>query len=457
MSIFSIDSQWFRTSGGQGLVAGSPLTQFKVTAKGSKILDALEANLDLPSGHEPLTRRLLAKGAIHPTSAKPININEITIVIPTFISHPFQLSRLQKLVSNFKGARIIVVDDCSLLPFSLDDASVIRHETNSGPGVARNTGLSLVQTPFVAFVDDDVAIGIDKILYLAGVIKDFDIHLIAPRIQSTPGVSSLDNYEHYRSALDLGSKPAVVNPTSRVSYVPTAVLVATVDSMRALNGFDLTMRIGEDVDLIWRAINQQLVVRYIPTVTAQHLVRGSVKAFIKQRFQYGSSAADLDRRHRLRASPLRTHLFLLVPPVLVLGGFFIPSIGALALSYLWFGFSLKSTTLAVGQRLKVVTIAMWATAQLFATATARTWWPLFALLSIFSTQVAFLFLLCVLLLPIIALIRDRPRRLFSFVGLYILDNFSYGAGLWVGAIRERSLRCLLPVLTLSARRLRSQG
>ena len=45
------DDQWFRSKNGNGVLAGSPLTYFGVTDAGSKILDAIETNSELPQNH----------------------------------------------------------------------------------------------------------------------------------------------------------------------------------------------------------------------------------------------------------------------------------------------------------------------------------------------------------------------------------------------------------------------
>jgi mycofactocin system glycosyltransferase len=457
---FSCDSQWFRTS--NGVVAGSPLTQFRVTASGSTILDALEQGIPLPIGHEPLTARLLAKGAIHPTVGAPISPTQITVVIPTFITQQHQLTRLHTLVKQFTDIAVIVVDDASPQAYdqgallSLDNVTVIRHDTNAGPGSARNSGLLHVNTPYVAFIDDDVCVAAHDVVSLAGFLTD-DVDIVAPRVMSAPLDGSLADYERYHSPLDLGDVPAVVHPTSRVSYIPSAVLVARVEALRAVNGFDETMRVGEDVDLIWRAIKNKFIIRYVPTVTAIHLPRRTLKDFLRQRFQYGSSAARLDSRHRQHAAPLRTHVVLLLAPVLALCGYFFYFPIALLVTYLWFVFSLRSTQLKVQQRLRVITIGQWATTRLFTTAVARAWWPLVAVLAVFVPRISLLLSLCVIAPPLIELVFKRPRYPSTYVALYILDNFSYGCGLWVGALREKSLRALLPVLTVSSRRLRSQG
>lgn len=457
MTTFTTDTQWFRMSDGLGVVAGSPLTQFRVTRAGAAILDALEHGAALPHGHEPLTSRLLAKGAIHPIHPEPLRSDEITVVIPTYITTTNQLTRLQALVTQLQNVAVVVVDDASPHPFNIDNATVIRQESNTGPGGARNTGLTHVHTPYVAFVDDDVTVAAENLLALGGFLAHSDTHFVAPRVMSASTDGSLADYERYHSPLDLGNTPAVVHPLSRVSYVPTAVLVARVDALNNLNGFDASMRTGEDVDLIWRALENNMMVRYAPTVTVSHLPRTQVKNFLRQRFGYGSSAADLEKRHPRLVAPLRTHVLLLLAPALALTGFLLPFVASLVVAYLWFLFSLRTTQLGFRERIRVISIGQWATTRLFVRAVVRPWWPLFAIASGFSHRISLMFSLCVLAPPLIELLVKRPRYPSTFVAFSILDNFSYGLGLWAGAIRQKSARCLLPALTVSSRRLRSQG
>jgi hypothetical protein len=48
--------------------------------------------------------------------------------------------------------------------------------------------------------------------------------------------------------------------------------------------------------------------------------------------------------------------------------------------------------------------------------------------------------------------RKRPDNIAAYAVLRVLDNLAYGAGVWAGAFRTRSLRCLLPRLSLVQRR-----
>ena len=84
----------------------------------------------------------------------------VTVVIPT----KDRPRLLQETLSTVLGqqdveVRVVVVDDGGTLPYPglLDDARVRvhRNEVSRGVAAARNAGLDLVDTPWVAFVDDD--------------------------------------------------------------------------------------------------------------------------------------------------------------------------------------------------------------------------------------------------------------------------------------------------------------
>jgi len=302
---YTTDDQWFRSESGTGLLAGSPLTYFTVTDAGSKILDAIENKEALPAQHAALTNRLLAVGAIHPTYDTPADPAELTVVIPAFIQDAKTLERLQTLVNSLLGPRIIVVDDCSPTEFSIDGAEVIRLAENAGPAAARNAGLNITSSTFIAFVDDDTVVTSEQLCTLAAHLSDATVAAVAPRVSSCPGDSRIAEYETLHSPLDLGNNPAVVRPLSRVSYVPAAVLVARTSVIKEMHSFDSSMRLGEDVDLIWRLVEAGHIVRYDPSVVCHHNPRSTFGAFMHS-VTITREHCDADSCHR----PLdRFHLF----------------------------------------------------------------------------------------------------------------------------------------------------
>jgi GT2 family glycosyltransferase len=166
------------------------------------------------------------------------------------------------------------VDDGSRTPIE----GAVRRETSGGPGAARNTGLEHVETEFVAFLDSDAAPPADWIERLAGHFDDPTVAAVAPRVRA--------------KLLDMGDQPAEVRPGTPVPYVPTAAVIMRRSALPD-DPFDPKLRYGEDVDLIWRLIDQGWRVRYDPSVVVEHPDHD----VLKRRFLYGTSAAPLKQRH----------------------------------------------------------------------------------------------------------------------------------------------------------------
>ena len=57
------------------------------------------------------------------------------------------------------------------------------------------------------------------------------------------------------------------------------------------------MRVGEDVDLVWRLVAAGHRVRYDPNFHAHHDARGVLPAWVGRKFLYGTGGAALAARH----------------------------------------------------------------------------------------------------------------------------------------------------------------
>ena len=444
----SPDDQWFRSKNGNGVLAGSPLTYFGVTDAGSKILDAIETNSELPQNHAQLTDRLLATGAVHPVPSSPLALSDITVVVPAFISNTESHVHLEKLVASLVGLTIIIVDDASPHPVDINGAHVLRHDTNKGPAAARNTGIAAVTTTAVACVDADVMVTSTQIATLAAYVVDSRVGAVAPRITCVNDGTFTSEFESHHSPLDLGSIPALVRPMSRVSYLPATVLVLNVQSIRTVGGFDDSIRVGEDVDLIWRLIENGIDCRYVPSIECPHRPRSSMRKMLKQRYDYGTSAALLEKRHPRAASPLRAHALLLTMATTVLMGYLYSAIILVVQTMAYFVASLRRTTIPTRTRLQLALKAILSTTRLLARAIMRAWWPLFFLASFVSLRIGAMFTFSAFVPPLVGLMRNKPNHPIRYLVMRILEGLAYGTGVWVGAVRARSLRCLLPVITV---------
>ncbi len=447
-NMFVTDDQWFRSRKGNGVLAGSPLTYFGVTDAGSKILDAIETNSGLPQNHGQLTERLLATGAVHPVPNNTAAHSDITVVIPAFIVDVKSHAYLQELVAALVGLTIIIVDDASPHPIDIDGVRVIGHDTNRGPAAARNTGIAAVTTKVVACVDTDVMVTTEQLATLAAYIVDSQTGAVAPRITCVNDGTFIGEFESHHSPLDLGSVPALVRPMSRVSYLPATVLVCDVESLRAVGGFDDSIRMGEDVDLVWRFIENGIACRYVPTIECPHRTRQSMRKMLKQRYDYGTSAALLDARHPRAASPLRAHALLLTTAITVLMGYIYFAIIFVVPTMAYFVVSLRSTSIPIRTRTQLAWKALTSTTRLLARAIMRAWWPLFFIASLVSLRLGAMFTFSAFVPPIVGLMRNKPGHPIRYLVMRILEGMAYGTGVWAGALRARSLRCLLPVITV---------
>jgi mycofactocin system glycosyltransferase len=258
----------------------------------------------------------------------------------------------------------------------------------------------------------------------------------------------IDRYESTRSPLDLGGQPDRVRAGSRVSYVPSALVVCRVDVLREIGGFDPTMRVGEDVDLVWRLDEAGYRVRYEPTVVVHHRPRPSFDAWLRQRFEYGRSAAPLARRHRGALAPVRVSGWSAAAWCAALAGW--PIIGGLIAAITTALLARKLREVPDGRReaMRLAGLGHLFAGRSLASAITRAWWPLAAVAALVSKRCRRAVLLAALLPPVIDWTRgERPLSLPAYVGLRVLDDLAYGAGVANGVIIERTVDPWVPDLT----------
>jgi mycofactocin system glycosyltransferase len=439
-----LDSSYRRPGDGRTIIAGSPLRLFRVSDAALDGLRALERGEPVPTQLKALVERLVDAGAVHPVpatssaAASPGNgAGELTIVLPAR-DHPPRLRASR--------CRSIVVDDASVEPLSLHDVEVLRLDTNVGPGGARNAALSHVETPYVAFVDSDVDADEDDLLALVAHLVDPRVALVAPRVTGSSGDGVLERYEATRSPLALGTEPARVAPGTRVSFVPAAAIVCRTEAVRAVGGFDESLRYGEDVDLVWRLVAAGWRCRYEPSIVVRHRTRATLAAWTLQRERYGASAAPLAARHPGALAPVRMSGWSALTWAAIVGGAPAAGFGIGALTTL--ALIRKLRDVPAREAVRLAGLGHLYAGRLLVSTLLRAWWPIaFAAALVSHRARRILGALAVGLAVADRRAEGSSLDVLRYLALRRLDDVAYGAGVWLGAARHRTLEPLLPSFT----------
>ena len=446
-----LDPRTRRREGGTTLLGGSPLRQLRLSPRAHDLMGS--DRLVVRDGTTAaLAARLLDAGLAHPDLPIVDGADDVTVVVPVK-DRPAGLARLLAALRADPATRhlpVVVVDDGSAEPVAAPGARVVRHATARGPAAARNAGLGLVTTPLVAFLDSDCVPRPGWLARLRPHLADPRLAAVAPRIVALPGGerSWLTPYETAVSALDMGPHPAPVRPNSRVSYVPSAALLARRAALG--DGFDDTMRVAEDVDLGWRLAGAGWRVRYEPRATVAHEHPASTGEWLRRRAFYGTGAALLAARHGAAVAPLVLSPDTALAWALALIGRRpgrVAASGVLAVSTV----RLARRLARPGDPPPVVLAAALvgggalASGRSLARSATRHHWPL-ALAAAAVSRTARRRVLAAAVLDVV----DGwwPHRgevgLLCFAAARRLDDLAYGTGLWAGALRARDPRALLP-------------
>lgn len=446
--------------GGSVLLGGVPTKLLRLVPAAQAMLSngRLEVH-DAVSAQ--LARTLLDATVAHPRPSGGPSHRDVTVVVPVRDNMP----GLRRLVAALHNQRVVVVDDGSVTPVSRDDLSavhpavtVLHHPRSRGPAAARNTGLAACTTDFVAFLDSDVLPRRGWLEVLLGHFCDPTVALVAPRIIAMGGSDRLiGRYEAIRSSLDLGRREAPVVPYGRVSYVPSAAVICRTAVLRRLDGFDETMRCGEDVDLCWRLVDAGARLRYEPVALVEHDHRVTLGDWLARKAFYGRSGAPLSARHPEKIAPLSIPFGTLAAWLLATLGSIPGLLAALAAAGLAgrrVARSMRGPGVGRGDVALVTVRGLTAGGLQLASAICRPYWPLALIAASCSRHCRRVVVAAGLADGVIDWLRrigpdengHPPVNPVAYLFLKRLDDLAYGAGLWAGALRQHDPAALRPQL-----------
>lgn len=258
-------------------------------------------------------RTLVQQGLLHLVLPANSHVDDVDVVIPV----RDDAASLGALLASLVDLHVTIVDDGSLDPTAINEcaerfgASLVRLKENRGPAGARNAGALATTRPLLWFLDVDVQMDgpLDVLGRLQPQFDDPLVGAVAPRVRGGDGATVRDRFEQRFSPLDMGVRSALVVPGGAVPYVPSACLLVRRNCFGA--GFDDALRVGEDVDLVWRLHDRGWLVRYVADAVVTHRARATWRRWWTQRVDYGASSGELARRHGTRMAPFRADAWTL--------------------------------------------------------------------------------------------------------------------------------------------------
>ncbi len=373
----------------------------------------------------------------------------VSVVIPAMD----RIDSLDRTLASLNGSHnVTVVDDGSIDSAAVKsivashDARLIVHASNRGPAAARNTGSAATSAEFIAFLDSDCIAPPGWPASMLHYFADPAVAAVAPRVQpKSAGHSPIERYEAQRSSLDMGAFPGLVRPGSRLGFVPTAALIVRRSALGP--GFDEELRLGEDVDLVWRLTDAGWHVLYDPSVIIAHTTRARPRAWLMRRFEYGTSAAALSRRHPEKLAPARVSAWSLAALLLAATGrrrmcTVVAGSAAVALSR-----ELQALDRPKLLAARVVGQGLLADAAGIGQLLRREWWPVgaAALAASPRSRVARAFALY-MLAPIAweYAVQRPPLDPARYAALRLIDDAAYGTGVIASSVHGRTRVPLTP-------------
>ena len=445
---------------GDVVLGGSPWGVARLAPAASALLRRAAGAGTVPDG--PAERAaadlLVERGVLHPVvTPRP---SRVEVVVPAYGRPDLLDACLAALVASSPADEVTVVDDASpdddVAPVAgRHGVRYLRLPRNGGPAAARNAGVAAATGDVVAFVDADVTVPPGWLDALLPLFDDPRVGAVAPRVlPRSAGDGLLARHELARSALDMGARRELVRHGAPLGFLPSATLLVR---RAATTGFDEALRLGEDVDLVWRLLADGWHVRYEPTVRVHHEMRLVPAEWARRRFEYGTSAVALDVRHPGRLAPARLSGWNLAAAGLALAGR--PRAG---------GAVAAAATAALAYRLRqarvdpvlaprVVGMGLLADGAALGHALRREWWPLgwtalaasAAGASSGRRRLARAATAAMLVPVALEWVRNRPQvDPLRYALLRLAEDAAYGSGVLSSATRARSARVVVPEIRL---------
>jgi glycosyltransferase involved in cell wall biosynthesis len=196
-----------------------------------------------------------------------------TIVVPVYNAEATLATALESaLGQDYRPFEVVVVDDGSTdstaeVARSFPDIRYV-HQENAGPSASRNRGVKEAEGELVAFLDADDELPPSKLSVQVGYLLEH------PDVDCVLGRQEVDG--EGEGAPEWIGRDSVHGD---FAGVPLISLVAARATLLELGGFDESLRIAEDRDLLVRMRERGLRIEFLPHVVLRRRFHGRNLSF----------------------------------------------------------------------------------------------------------------------------------------------------------------------------------
>lgn len=212
---------------------------------------------------------------------------EVSIIIPCYNGMRTITECLRSLIALDPASpshEIIVVDNGSTdgsvdLIKTFKEVTLLFEHTIQGPAAARNTGVQGSHGAILAFIDIDCIATPRWLIECFAAFNDPDVVGAGGSIEGTVPKNAIQQWMNDAKILD---QERAVNHRF-MPFLQTANALFRKDAFMAVEGFDISLRSGEDCDLSWRLQKTTgLRIAYCPKALVYHDHRASLKGLYRQ-------------------------------------------------------------------------------------------------------------------------------------------------------------------------------
>ncbi len=389
---------------------------------------------------------------------------QVTIIIPVR-NRPEEigdcLKSLLKLDYPSDKMEIIVVDDASNdnTPevISRFPVKLIKNSKKMQASYSRNLAAAEARGDILAFIDSDCTADPLWLKTLVPAFNDPVNGAAGGKVDSWFDKKALDRYEKVSSSLNMGSRPKSSREDGDFFYLPTCNLLVKKDIFLRLEGFNVNMQVGEDVDFCWRLKDSGFEIEYCPAGVIFHKHRNKLKAFFTRRFQYGTSEPFLQKKHPDRVKkmfymPLTVLLWGIVLLTLLTGWY--PLFGLCVIILItdthtkWQQVKKKDLPIRYSQVLSAVFRGYFVSVYYWCAFYSRYYLITAFLLFPVAPVICLILFINHFIVSLCEFFLKRPSlNIFSYIYFFSIDQLAYQAGAWYGCFRHLAFNPVNPRIT----------